>query len=370
MQLPKPPTTVQSDPQEITLPVMGNNISIDRVLIIGHGSIGKRHLRLAKELLPSADIRILRHQECTVIPEHANGCFSRLEHALSFAPHIAIIANPAPYHLSMARALAQGGAHLLVEKPLSVSSVDVLPFFEICRKRGTILLIGYNLRFLPSLQRFYTLIKENVIGKVLSVRCEIGQYLPSWRPDSDYRSSVSARQELGGGALLELSHELDYLRWIFGEIAWVKATLCRQSNLEIDVEDTAHLTMGFAPGEDCRQLIGTVSMDFIRHDTTRLCVAIGEKGSLRWDGLKGLVECFEPGDKEWRELFRHQHQRDDSYLAEWRHFLTCISEQKTPMITGEDGLKILQLIDAARQASISGDKVYLPRLTTVEKDML
>jgi predicted dehydrogenase len=209
------------------------------------------------------------------------------------------------------------------------------------------------------LQKFRDLLKAEEIGRVLSVRCEIGQYLPSWRPDTDYRQSVSARRELGGGALLELSHEIDYLRWIFGEVDSVNARISRQSALEIDVEDTAHLILGFAAREDGSRLIGTLNMDFIRHDTTRLCTAIGTNGSLRWNGLIGAVEKFEVGAKEWREIFRHQHQRDDSYRAEWRHFLACIQDQDEPLITGEDGLRVLEIIDAARTASQAGTQVQV-----------
>ena len=334
---------------------------INRVLIVGLGSIGKRHLRLARDLLPNADIRVLRHQECASIPEQANGSFSSLEQAITFAPQLAVIASPATFHVDAAQPLARAGVHLLIEKPLSASIDGVPQLIETCQEKKTVLLTGYNLRFLPSLQRLRYLLNERVIGRVLSVRCEIGQYLPSWRPDTDYRQGVSARRELGGGALLELSHELDYLRWIFGEVEWVKTTLSRQSSLEIDVEDTAHLILGFTSAVDAPQLIGAVNLDFIRHDTTRLCTVIGEKGSLRWNGLTGMVEQFEVGAKEWRELFHHQHQRDDSYLAEWQHFLDCINEEKTPLITGEDGLKILQIIDAARQASESGNQVQLTK---------
>lgn len=340
---------------------------INRVLIVGLGSIGKRHLHLARKLLPEADIRVLRHQACVSIPEYSDGCFSNLEQAIAFSPQLAVIANPATFHLSVAMALAQAGVHLLVEKPLSATLDGVSQLLETCNKREVVLLTGYNLRFLPSLQRFRDLLNEHVIGRVLSVRCETGQYLPSWRPESDYRQGVSARQELGGGVLLELSHEFDYLRWIFGEIEWVKASLSRQSSLKIDVEDTAHLILGFASAVDGQQLIGTANLDFVRHDTTRLCTAIGEKGSLRWNGLLGVVEQFEAGAKEWRELFRHQHQRDDSYMAEWLHFLGCINAQKTPLITGEDGLKVLQIIDASRQASESGRQVQVAMMQTMAK---
>ena len=341
---------------------------ISRILIVGLGSIGKRHLRLARELLPSADIRVLRHQVCDSIPEHANGCFSNLEQAVNFAPQIAVIASPASHHVAVAQALAEAGVHLLVEKPLSATVDGVSKLLEICCEQKTVLLTGYNLRFLLSIQRFRDLLGESLIGNVLSVRCEIGQYLPSWRPDSDYRLGVSARQELGGGALLELSHELDYMRWIFGEVDWVKATLSRQSSLEIDVEDTAHLTMGFASTGNGNKLIGTVSLDFIRHDTTRLCTAIGEKGSLRWNGLTGVVELYNAGAKEWQEIFRHQHQRDESYLAEWNNFIDCVTEYKTPNITGEDGLKVLQIIEAARKSSESGCKENVVKMEVMLKD--
>ena len=334
---------------------------INRILIVGLGSIGKRHLRLARELLPDADIRVLRQQVCDTVPELANGGISNLEQAICFAPQIAVIASPASFHMMSAQPLARSSVHLLVEKPLAATLEGVLPLLETCREQGIVLLTGYNLRFLPSLQRFRDLLNENSIGKVLSVRCEIGQYLPSWRPDTDYRQGVSARRELGGGALLELSHELDYLRWIFGEVEWVKATLSRQSSLEIDVEDTAHLILGFVPAADGHKLIATLNLDLIRHDTTRLCTAIGANGSLRWNGLTGVVEQLELGANEWRELFCHQHQRDESYLAEWQHFLGCISGMKHPLITGEDGLRVLQIIDAARQASESGYQVQIAK---------
>jgi predicted dehydrogenase len=339
---------------------------INRILIVGIGSIGTRHLKIARNLFAEADIRVLRHQVCLSIPEYADGCFSIIDEAIAFLPQIAVIASPAPFHVTVAQQLARKSVHLLIEKPLSSSIDGVARLIETCHKQGTVLLTGYNLRFLPSLQQFRNLLLDDTIGRVLSVRCEIGQYLPSWRPDIDYRQSVSAHRKLGGGVLLELSHELDYLRWIFGEVEWVNATLSHQSTLEIDVEDTAHLLLGFVPADDSYQLIGTVNLDFIRHDTTRSCIAIGENGTLRWNGLTGTVELYEAGAKEWCERFRHQHQRDDSYQAEWYNFIDCVSEHKTPLVTGVDGLKVLQIIEAARNSASSGRQVTVA--TMAESD--
>ena len=337
---------------------------INRILIVGYGSIGKRHLRLARQFFPYADIRLLLHQATRDVPELANGCMANTDDAVAFAPQMAVIANPAPYHLHVAQTLAQIGVHLLIEKPLSDTTAGVAQLLQTCQAQGIVLLTGYNLRYLPSLQRFRDLLFDGLIGKVISVRCEIGQYLPAWRPDADYRQSVSARSTLGGGALLELSHEIDYLRWLFGEVDWVRATLSRQSDLELDVEDTVHLILGFLPSYEGRQLIGSLTLDFIRRDTTRLCTAIGSKGSLRWNGITGRVSIYQSNGNCWVELFHYRQHRDESYIAEWQNFITCVTSQALPLITGEDGLKVLHIIEAARRSAASGCQVSVVTATS------
>jgi predicted dehydrogenase len=326
---------------------------IERALLVGLGSIGRRHLRLARDLMPRADIRVLRHQVSSETSEYANDCFYSIETAVNFAPQIAIIANPATYHVAVAQILADAGVHLLIEKPLSKSLDGISKLIETCQRKSLVISTGYNLRFYSSLQYYKKILDEGIVGKVLSVRCEVGEYLPSWRPVDDYRNGVSARYELGGGALLELSHEIDYLRWIFGEVEWVKSTLGRQSSLEINVEDTVHLTLGFVAGHDGHQLIGTLNLDFIRQDKTRSCLAIGERGSLRWNGLSGGVELYEKSSARWLVLFSHQEKIDDSYKKELNNFLEAIAENKAPIVTGKDGLRVMEIIEAARMSNIN-----------------
>jgi len=326
---------------------------IERVLIVGQGSIGQRHLRILRENLPQADIRVLRHRPGSGVSELANGVYHDLADACTFAPQVAIIANPTPFHLQVATALVAVGSHLLIEKPLSHDLAGVEALLHQAHAQGVVLQVGYNLRFLPSLSRFRHLVHQGEIGQVLSIRCEIGQYLPTWRPDSDYRQGVSAQRSLGGGVLLELSHELDYLRWIFGEVDWVRAYLGRHSQLEIDVEDVAHLILGFRPGAAFGAAAGPVaalSLDFLRHDPTRLCTAIGERGSLRWNGLTGTVEVYPAGGEGWQVVYHHPHQRDDSYHAQWGHFLDCVHSNRPPLVSGEDGYAVLKIVAAARSS--------------------
>ena len=325
--------------------------------MVGLGSIGRRHVSIVHTELPDVQIAALRHQLSSGdTPAGITRTFADIEEALAFAPDAAVIASPSTRHLETATALARAGVHLLIEKPLAGSPKGVPALLEECDARGVTLMVGYNLRFLRSLQTFRTLLEEGRVGSLSSVRAEIGQYLPSWRPGVDYRSSVTARRELGGGALLELSHEIDYLRWLFGEVETVSAIVRQQGRLEIDVEDTALLTLGFAAA-DGASLVATLGMDLLRHDTTRCCTAIGEAGTLRWDAITGRVELFEKGGSAWTALYSHLPDRDESYTEEWRHFLRCIAEGTRPFVTGEDGLAVLRIVDAARVSSSTGASV-------------
>jgi predicted dehydrogenase len=342
----------------------------DRFLIAGLGSIGARHARIAREFMPGAMIAALRRQ---IPDEPAPGidvCFTSIADALKFEPDAAVIAGPAPTHLGMALELARSGVHLLIEKPIADRADGVQELLEVAAKRRVTIMTGYNLRYLPSLMRFRELVHAGVVGRILSVRSEVGQYLPTWRPGVDYRKSVSASATLGGGVLLELSHEIDYLRWVFGEARWVSAMLSRQSELAIDVEDTAFLTIGFARPEETGTIAAALCMDFVRRDTSRVCTAIGDAGSLRWNAVTGTVERYVPADAEWRVEFQHAGERDDTYRAEWSDFVACMRSGGRPRVTGEDGLAVMHIIDAARRSSKLRCVVPIGTGTAMESEVI
>lgn len=319
-----------------------------KVLIVGLGSIGQRHLRLIRESLPSAEIMIFRHQQTDSIPAQANFVTCSIDEVRAFSPEVAVIANPAPFHLEIAMVLATLGCHLLIEKPLSDKPDGVLELVDRCRASEVICQVGYNMRYLPSLLRFRDAVNAGLIGRPLAVRCEVGQYLPSWRPEADYRKGVSANRRLGGGVLLELSHEVDYLRWVFGEVDWVSSWVGNVGDLAVDVEDTASLIFSCRFSASSKPIIVNLNMDFIRHDKTRLCTVIGECGSLRWDGVGGIVEVYDSEGKGWSELASIPDERDESYRAQWTDFLACIACGSKPLVDAVEALRVLEIIDAAR----------------------
>ncbi|MDC3234535.1 Gfo/Idh/MocA family oxidoreductase [Candidatus Puniceispirillum sp.] len=324
---------------------------MQRILIVGYGSIGQRHLRIVRESLPDATIMVVRHQPSIDVPEMANLVTSSIDEVRSFEPEAAIIANPAPFHLHISKTLAETGCHLLIEKPISDRLDGVESLLETVRAAGVICQVGYNMRYLPALSWFRDLINQGLVGRPLSVRCEIGQYLPTWRPGTDYQTGVSARSELGGGVLLELSHEIDYLNWIFGEVDWVSSWVGYVGNLNIDVEDTAHLILGFKSNGPGKQIIASLNLDFIRHDTTRICTVIGSDGSLRWNALTGVIDIYKPGGNGWDEYGVIPHHRDDSYRAQWKDFLNSVAQRKEPLVSGKTGLSVLEIVEAAKASA-------------------
>jgi predicted dehydrogenase len=208
-------------------------------------------------------------------------------------------------------------------------------------------MVGYNLRFHPPLQILKQSIVDGKIGKLIGIRAEVGQYLPEWRPGTDYRSSVSAKGELGGGVVFELSHELDYALWLAGDVTSVTAQADRLSDLEINVEDTAEIILRFVNGA-----IGSIHLDMVQQPSTRYCKITGMEGTLIWDGTTDSVTMFSNKTGQWSVLHPGEKvDRNLMYVSELQHFFTCIRDRKAPLITVFDGKRVLQVALAALQSS-------------------
>jgi predicted dehydrogenase len=324
------------------------------VLVVGSVSIAIKHFNSLKKLLPNSTIKVYATYAAENIPP--NDLVKTISDALNFEPFLVVIANSSSLHIQTSKQFAGIGANLLIEKPISNSSADVEDLLNICFQNKVLLTVGYNLRFLDSLNFFRTQVDSKVVGKPLLVKCEVGQYLPTWRSQVDYRRTVSAKRDLGGGALLELSHEIDYLLWIFGKIDWVRATVMKQSSLEIDVEDSSFLTLGIKNPNNSN-LVANLSLDFIRHDKQRNCTVIGETGSLRWDGISGQVLIMKEGSNHWETLFSSNNSTNDTYFDELKNFIECIDSGKVPRVTGVDGLNVVKVIESALDSAPTGEQI-------------
>lgn len=328
-----------------------------RFLIIGCGSIGKRHLSniitlKAGEVLVY-DIRADRLSEIS-------SCFNvktflDLEDAWKEKPNIAFITLPTSLHIPFSLKAAEHGCHLFIEKPLSDSLEGVDELLHIVQERNLLTLIGCNMRFHPGLAAVKKLIEQEMIGKVLSARVSVGHYLPDWHPWEDYREGYSARRDLGGGIILDAIHELDYIRWMLGEVEAVVCFAGKLSDLEIETEDTAEVLLRFQSGA-----IGEVHMDYIQRIYNRSCHIIGDQGTITWDEEMGNVKWYSVKTGEWQVIPDPPGwEFNQMYLNELSHFLRCISGREKPALDVFEGKRVLEIAMAAKSSAASGEVIHL-----------
>lgn len=330
----------------------------ERYLVVSLGSIGKRHLRNLRALRPDARIAVLRlaaKAGQSELPEGANEQFHDIAEAIAFAPRAAIVAAPASVHLDVAMQLADAEVHLLVEKPIADRSEGVAGLIDRCEAGKRVLMVGYNLRFHPSLRAMKQLLDSGTIGQILSVRAEVGQYLPDWRPDRDYRHGVTARAELGGGVLLELSHEIDYLNWLIGLPKAVTARGGRLGDLDINVEDMVEMILEYP-----RPMLASIHLDMLQRAPLRQCHVVGTEGTLHWDGIADQLSLYLAVEKSWQEIeFAPMEDRNSMYMDELKYFLACIDAHQTPECDGHAGLAVLAVVEAARCSIATGKRVVI-----------
>jgi predicted dehydrogenase len=220
---------------------------------------------------------------------------------------------------------------------------------------GGRVLIGYHFRFHPGLQRARALLQEGAIGRPLSVRAQWGEYLPGWHPWEDYRQGYSARADLGGGVVLTLSHPLDYLRWLFGEVKELWAFTAHSGQLELPVEDTAEIGLRFQSGA-----LGSLHLDYLRRPPAHCWEAIGSDGALRWDNADGAVRLYRAETGEWQCFPTPPgFERNELFLAEMRHFLQVARAQAEPLCSLEDGVQALKLALAVHASQQQGRQIQI-----------
>jgi predicted dehydrogenase len=326
-----------------------------RALIVGLGSIGRRHAR-NWAALGAGEVWVCR-QANRPQPEPLGirvREFHDLDAALAARPEAVIVTNPTSLHVETACAALRAGAHVLVEKPLGhcLDAVSDL----LAAANGRVLMVGYNLRFMPELQRLRHHLQTGVIGKPLSVRAEMGEFLPDWHPWEDYRHSYSAKRALGGGAVLTFSHELDSVCWLLGAPAAVTAVARRVSSLDVETEDVAELILEFPSGA-----LASVHVDYLRRPQRRAIEVVGEAGVLRWEYEGNHLWRYAPGTREWLvEEGDPRWQRNDSFASELRDFAARIEGQPPgPGATGVQGAAVLAIALAALRSSAEGRRVDL-----------
>lgn len=297
-----------------------------RALVVGYGSIGARHARLLVELGCHTAVVSRREVDFPV-------AYLGLAEALATEhPDYVVIANATNQHHNTLSALSLLGytGIVLVEKPLFSNWQEISP--QPTRK----VFVAYNLRFHPIIQRLKTLLEGE---KILSVQAYAGQYLPDWRPASDYRTSYSASAEQGGGVIRDLSHELDYLTWLLGKWERVSAIGGHFSSLEITSDDIFALMLVTL---SCP--IVMLQLNYLDRLARRFVIINTANHTIEADLIKGTITID-------RDCESFTTERDATYRAMHEAIL---SGNTSNLCSLDEGVETLRLIEAAEMASKHG----------------
>lgn len=317
-----------------------------QALVTGYGSIGKRHVSNLLKLDGIAEIFIytnIREKESVHLDEKVKLVDSSAYSLEDITAHekfdCAIIANETYKHIDTAVTLAKKGIHLFIEKPLShnLSGIEILK--KLVNAQKLKVFVAYNLRFLGVIQKIKQELEDKTIGKLYFAQIEVGQYLPDWRPDADYKKSYSADSKKGGGVSLDLSHELDYMKYLFGAPHAWKTFKTKVSSLEINSEDLFEGIYKFYEGFVCN-----VHLDYLQKRKKRTIRIVGSEGTITVDMIGKQMEIVKADE---RQSIKDESLFDTgrTYMDELCHFMDAIKNDTSPSISLDDGMLILKMIE-------------------------
>ena len=317
-----------------------------KILVVGYGSIAKRHI---ENLMKMSNIDILvftsvskhlkNHKECKF--------FKNIQDAINEKPNAAIICSVTSRHIENSLILAKSGIHLLIEKPLSNTITKTDNLLKITKNKKLITLMGCNLRFHPCIQKIKTLLEDNAIGKVFFVQAEHCSYLPDWHPNEKYENSYAANKNLGGGVLLTSIHEIDYLYWFFGMPKDVFSFTEKITTLKVTADDFSSVLLHFK-----NNIVAEIHLDFFQKPISRGCKIVGSKGIIQWDYTKESVQLFNYKNNRWKKILTlNFFNINQTYRDELKHFIKCLQNREKSLNPISDGIDTLKIALNAKKSS-------------------
>lgn len=314
------------------------------VLIVGLGSIGRRHIKILKEII-DCSIFVFRQKNKNKedIPE-VEGYIFKWEDLQYKDIDFAIICNPSVFHVDTAIILAQKSIPFIIEKPVCVSMNKIPQLIRIVNDKKLPVLVGFNLKYHYLYKKVKEIIASNKMGKMYSFLAETGQYLPDWR-DFDYTRSSSAQKELGGGVIFDLTHEIDLAVDLLGEVNYFSCFKDKMSSLKIDTEDIAEITLSHK-----NRGISHIHLDYLQKEYTRKFKLILEKGEIYWDYSLGKIKLTT--ENKSSDFFQPEgYTRDDTFKSQFKHWFDVLKGKQKPLVSLEKGIYISKIALYAHNSS-------------------
>lgn len=299
------------------------------VLIVGLGSIGKKHIAAIKALQSQAEIFALRSKAKAENYPNVTNIYNPDE-IESIAIDFAIIANPTSEHKKTIKKLIEYGFPLFIEKPI-YSTLDIENTVDTIIKKGIQTYVACNLRFLNGIKFIKEQLPKMQNKKLNEVNVYCGSYLPDWRPSIDFRKTYSAIAELGGGVHIDLIHELDYLYWLLGPPTAVKRNFRSQSSLSVSSFDYANYLL------DYNGFCANVVLNYYRREPKRSLELVFEDETWNIDLLQNRITCKN------QTIFSSDQRIADTYKPQMEYFINCLKEKENTFNTISDAYQVLKI---------------------------
>lgn len=322
---------------------LGGRGSMKRVLIVGGGSIGERHLRCFlrtnRATVSLCEIRQeLREQ---LAGRYALDCvFDSLEEALKCPWDAGVICTPAHLHIPMARQFAERNIALLIEKPLSTTLEGIEEFLRLVDAKQLPVSVAYVLRQHPALQAMKTALDSGQYGRPAQVVMTGGQHFPFYRPA--YRETYYTNRETGGGAIQDaLTHTMNAAEWLVGPVTRLVADAEHLILEGVSVEDTVHVLTRHGT------VLGSFSLNQHQPPSESILTVICERGAVRWESHNNRwLSCTQPG-QPWVTEDTFSLERDDLFLSQANAFLDQLDNASGPACSLREACQTLKVILAA-----------------------
>ena len=326
-----------------------------KILIVGYGSIGKRHTQNILTHTQHEIIIFTKRKDLDSLEKKRVKVFHNLQECLSEKPQIGFITNETAYHIPIAIKLAKAGLDLFIEKPLSNSIKGVQTLRKIVKQKKLITQMGHHLRFHDCIIKIHELIKQKKIGRVISIQAENGSYLPDWHPYEDYRYGYAAKKKLGGGVVLTQIHDVDYLYWIFGSPKSVFSVTGKFSNLDISVEDYSASIIQFK-----NKITAELHLDFFQGLEYRRIKIKGTDGIIFWNSQENIVKVYSNKKNVWKTILKIKNfDRNQLYIDEIIYFLKCVKNRKNTINNLDNGIETMKIALAIKESSNKKKNIML-----------
>lgn len=326
------------------------------LLIIGAGSVGRRHLRNFSSLgarVWAVDPRPDRGEQARAEAplEDVYGSTEEAYRASTFSG--VVVCSPPKFHREQTVEAVGLGIPVFLEKPAARTVDEVQAMRRAVTDSGVPVLLGYTYRWWEPVRTIRRVLEEGGIGTVRHVRCTLSAHLADWHPWEPYQEFFMASEELGGGALLDESHWLDLIRYLVAAPVWVTGSVGNLSDLEIDSDDNVDAIFGLEGGAQAM-----LHLDIHGRPHEKSFLVAGSRGTVRWSQASGRVEVGTGPDLwDWHQPV--DVDRNDMFLDAAAEFLAVLAGERAPTCTLDDGLAVLEMVEAIRKSSASGRRVDL-----------